>query len=83
MSDSDLQRLEARPGVAPWRLALARRVESAPAQWAITGLILVNAVVLGLETSAGLRAAWGPLLAAVDRVCLGAFVLELALKLVV
>ncbi len=83
MSELDLQQLEARPGVAPWRLALARQVESAPAQWAITVLILINAVVLGLETSAGMREAWGALLVALDRVCLGAFVLELALKLAV
>lgn len=82
MSELDLQRLEARPGVARWRLALARRVDSVPAQWAITVLILINAAVLGLETSAGLRASWGPLLVVVDRVCLGAFVFELVLKLV-
>lgn len=81
MSELDLQRLEARKDVARWRLELARRVESAPAQWSITFLILLNAVVLGLETSAGLRAAWGPILVLVDRVCLAAFVLELTLKL--
>lgn len=83
MSDLDLQRLERRPGVAPWRLALAQKVESAPAQWTITALIVINAVVLGLETSARVRELWGPWLVAVDRACLTAFVIELTLKLAV
>lgn len=81
MSELDLQRLEARRGVARWRLELARRVESAPAQWGITVLIVINAIVLGLETSAELQAAWGPALKRVDRACLAAFVVELLLKL--
>lgn len=83
MSDLDLQRLERRADVAPWRLALAQKVESAPAQWTITALIAINAGVLGLETSARLCELWGPWLVAVDRACLMAFVVELTLKLVV
>lgn len=48
----------------------------------ITILILVNAVTLGLETSDNLRAAYGPLLRALDNAILSIFVLELLLKLV-
>ena len=47
----------------------------------LTGLILVNAVALGLETSAAAMAAFGPVLIALDRAILAVFVVELAAKL--
>jgi voltage-gated sodium channel len=48
---------------------------------AITALIVVNAVILGLETSAAAMAAAGGLLQALDRVILAVFVVELALRI--
>jgi voltage-gated sodium channel len=81
MSELDLQRLEARPGVAAWRLTLARRVESSSVQIAIIALILLNAAVLGLETSTGLKARYGTGLMLLDKVCLAAFVVELGAKI--
>jgi len=47
----------------------------------IIGVILLNAVVLGLETSDSVMAAAGPLIVAIDIACLAVFVVELALKL--
>lgn len=48
----------------------------------IVGLILLNAAVLGLETSRGvMTSAWGGVLVAIDRVCLAVFVVELVVKL--
>ncbi len=48
----------------------------------IVGIIVLNAAVLGLETNpAVMNSAWGGVLAIVDRLCLGIFVVELALKL--
>jgi voltage-gated sodium channel len=47
----------------------------------ITSVILLNAVVLGLETNAALMAQFGPLLIAVDRLCLLVFLVEIAIKL--
>jgi len=82
MSEQDLQRLLAQPGVSSGRLALARWVESSRVQALIIALILVNAVVLGLETAENLRNAWGGWLLLVDRLCLAAFVAELVIKLV-
>ena len=82
MSENDLRRLLAQPGVSPRRVALARWVESSRIQSVIITLILVNAVVLGLETSARLRETWGGWLLLVDRVCLASFVAELAIKIV-
>lgn len=47
----------------------------------IIGVILFNAVLLGLETSDAVMAAAGPLILALDSLCLAIFVLEIALKL--
>ena len=49
----------------------------------ITALIVVNAVTLGLETSPAAVAAFGPLLAVIDRAILGAFVVELLARAIV
>ncbi|PTE12253.1 ion transporter [Mesorhizobium helmanticense] len=63
--------------------ALKSLIESRRFDLAIMVLILINAVTLGLETSSDAIAAFGPLLTAIDRVILGVFVLELAVRLVV
>jgi voltage-gated sodium channel len=47
----------------------------------IVAVIVFNAVILGMETSERLMAAAGPLIVALDRLCLSIFVLELAAKL--
>ena len=49
----------------------------------ITGVILVNAVILGLETSPTAMAATGGALQVIDTLCLAIFTLELVTKLVV
>jgi len=46
-------------------------------------VILVNAVVLGLQTSKELMARTGTLLDMVDNICLGIFTIEIVLKLIV
>lgn len=48
----------------------------------ILGLIIVNAVILGLETSASVMAAAGSLLRALDSVILAVFVVEIVLRIV-
>jgi voltage-gated sodium channel len=82
MSEDDLLVLRARPGVAAWRLRLAGWVEQRVMQRFIVGVILVNAVILGLETSPTAMATAGPWLLALDKLCLLIFVLELAIKFV-
>jgi voltage-gated sodium channel len=52
-------------------------------QHTILALIIVNAVILGLETSASLMATWGPLLHRLDSTLLAIFVAEIALRLYV
>ena len=56
-------------------------VEARWFQRAITVVILINAVTLGLETSATVMDAIGPTLLAFDTLVLGIFVVELLLKL--
>lgn len=67
---------------AGWRARLAALVESATVQRGIVALILVNAITLGLETFPAVVRQAGSVLHQVDRLLLGVFVLELALKLV-
>lgn len=43
----------------PWRQGAGAWLESSTVQRSLIGLILVNAVVLGLETSPQLMAEWG------------------------
>jgi len=46
-------------------------------------LIIVNAIVLGLETSEGIMASFGPLLETIDATLLTIFILELAARMIV
>ena len=57
-------------------------VESRAFSMAITAVIIVNAITLGLETSPRVMAAIGPWLLAIDTIALWVFTLELGLKLV-
>lgn len=65
-------------------IAVLRKLIEAPLfERAIIALIIVNAVILGLETSPSITAAYGDLLTAIDRAILTVFVVELAARLVV
>jgi voltage-gated sodium channel len=66
-----------------WRGPLARRIESPRVQNGLLALILVNAAILGLETSPAIMAEWGTVLVAADRAILAVFVAEIALRLAV
>lgn len=68
-------------GAAPWRRALRRFLDHRTVQQGIIALIIVNAVILGLETSASVMAAVGGLLVTLDRAILAIFVVELALRI--
>ncbi|MCT7378602.1 ion transporter [Chelativorans sp. EGI FJ00035] len=63
--------------------ALKQFIESRRFETAITVLIIVNAITLGLETSQRAVEAAGPLLLAMDRFILGVFVVELLAKLAI
>ena len=48
----------------------------------IVGVIIFNAVILGLETSDTVMASFGPLIEMLDTLCLTIFVIEIVLKLI-
>ena len=58
-------------------------LENPRTEWFITGLIAINAITLGLETSPTLMAAVGPVLLAVDGAILTVFVIEIAARIFV
>ncbi|MFN4283079.1 MAG: ion transporter [Alphaproteobacteria bacterium] len=65
-----------------WRTRLADVAESTPVQRFVTALIVINAITLGLETSATAMEFAGPLLVAIDKAVLAVFVVELLAKLI-
>ncbi|MCH1882816.1 ion transporter [Agrococcus sp. ARC_14] len=69
------------PAPASLRERVRSLVESAPFTRTITTLIVVNAIVLGLETSAPIVERWGELLHAVNLTVVIVFTIELVLKL--
>lgn len=49
--------------------------------WFIIGVIILNAILLGLETSTTVMAQMGPVILALDAACLAIFTVEIAAKL--
>jgi voltage-gated sodium channel len=66
---------------ATLRTRMGAWIESSRVQRTIIALILVNAVILGLETSAGITSRFGTMLTRIDQVILTVFVLEILGKL--
>lgn len=56
-------------------------VESGPVQRFVIAVIIINAITLGLETSAWLMSSYGTLLHWLDTIALAIFITEIALKL--
>lgn len=65
-----------------FRARLAAWLEQPIIRNSIIGVILFNAVILGMETSPSIMAAAGPFILALDQACLAIFVIELVLKIV-
>ena len=65
----------------PARAAVAAFLDRPAVSRFIIAVILINAVTLGLETFPEVMSRAGPMILAVDRLCLGIFVVELALRL--
>ncbi|MCH7573280.1 MAG: ion transporter, partial [Planctomycetes bacterium] len=62
---------------------LRRFIESSLVQNFILIVIIINAIVLGMQTSPGLMADYGVVLNLIDNIALGIFVVELSIKLIV
>lgn len=63
-----------------WRLRLAQTMDGRAVQRLVTGLILINAAILGLLTSPPIVSQWGWLLVPLDAIILACFVVELSLR---
>jgi voltage-gated sodium channel len=63
------------------RNALSRVVDSPTFTTVVVTTIAVNAAVLGLQTYEGIEDRWGDLLFAINGVCLGIFLVELAIRI--
>ena len=81
MSNQDLLDLKKRRGIEPWRIRLAEWIESSRIQNFIIGVILFNAVILGLETDRTLMARHGTTLLFLDKLCLVIFCVEIISRL--
>ncbi|WP_299684532.1 ion transporter [uncultured Tateyamaria sp.] len=66
----------------PTRAQLTAWLEKPQVTNFIIGVIIVNAITLGLETSPEAMAAAGGLIVAIDRICLTIFVVEIIAKLI-
>ncbi|MBF9048505.1 ion transporter [Roseobacter sp. HKCCD9010] len=64
------------------RAKLADWLDTPQVRFGIIGVIIFNAILLGMETSPTLMGIAGPLILTLDRICLGIFVVEIILKLI-
>lgn len=81
MSETDLLSLLQRKDVSASRMRMANWVESKKIQGFVIAVILLNALILGLETSKAVMASYGTILLLIDKLCLGIFIIELLVKM--
>ncbi|MEM0966280.1 MAG: ion transporter [Verrucomicrobiota bacterium] len=81
MNEKELILLASHPDLPSWRGRLAKWVESKRVQRFIIGVILVNALVLGMETSSEAMDRFGVILIVIDKLCLLVFLVEIGVKL--
>lgn len=80
MNEEELQRLRQTPGVSELRLRLAGWLEAPLTQFVVVAVIVLNALILGAETSAALMDRYGVVLKVIDKACLLFFIAELSLR---
>ncbi len=61
---------------------LKKLVDSTVFQNVILVIIILNSVVLGLQTSSAVMASIGDILTIIDKICLGIFIVEMVLKMI-
>jgi voltage-gated sodium channel len=81
MSNAEKNVAALEPAGLDWRARLYAWLEMRQVQRAVILVIIINAVVLGLETVPEVNERFGTLLHQIDRVCLTIFVVELTLAM--
>lgn len=82
MSESDLLHFLKRNDISTGRVKAAKWIESKRVQLFIIIMILLNAAILGLETSQRVMDSIGGVLLVLDKICLAVFIVELVVKLI-
>ncbi len=75
--------MQATPVETSTRRRLQQVIEQPAVQRSIPLLIVINAAILGMQTSPALVASWGELLRVLDMLILGVFVVEIAARIYV
>ncbi|HCG37851.1 MAG TPA: ion transporter [Pseudomonas sp.] len=75
--------MQATPVETSTRSRLKQLIEQPAVQRGILLLIVINAAILGMQTSPSLVASWGELLRVLDMLILGVFVVEIAARIYV
>ncbi|ERI53264.1 ion transporter [Pseudomonas sp. EGD-AK9] len=75
-----MNELELKQSPADWRQRLGQLMDGLAVQRLVTLLIVINAAILGLQTSPAIMADWGRPLLTLDAIILACFVIELALR---
>jgi len=75
--------MQAPPVETSTRSRLKQLIERPAVQRSILLLIVINAAILGMQTSPSLVASWGELLSVLDMLILGVFVVEIAARIYV
>ena len=75
--------MQATPVETSTRSRLKQLIEQPAGQRGILLLIVINAAILGMQTSPALVASWGELLRVLDMLILGVFVVEIAARIYV
>ncbi|AWM60349.1 ion transporter [Pseudomonas songnenensis] len=75
--------MQATPVETSTRSRLKQLIERPAVQRGILLLIVINAAILGMQTSPSLVASWGELLSVLDMLILGVFVVEIAARIYV
>ena len=75
--------MQATPVETSTRRRLQQVIEQPAVQRSILLLIVINAAILGMQTSPALVASWGELLRVLDMLILGVFVVEIAARIYV
>jgi voltage-gated sodium channel len=75
--------MQATPVETSTRSRLKQLIERPAVQRSILLLIVINAAILGMQTSPSLVASWGELLSVLDILILGVFVVEIAARIYV
>ena len=75
--------LPSQPQASNWRVRLSAWLAMPAVQHTVLGLIILNAIILGLETSPVVMTNWGGVLQSIDHAILAVFVLEIIARIAV